>query len=489
MFDDVGIFLKGIWSKVKIPALVLFIAYYATKKFGQMSMIGGMLPVVFIGFLIGGILIFRNPKSTLYLAVFMGHWVAQLGRYVPGPFGLTIDGLLALGLVFWLWNWDKKYLDRLKTPEFIAIAIWTLYTWLEIVNPISPGPVAWFYAMRGISLYYILTFVVAVGLFKGPNDLRVLFQLMIPLALLSVWMAVRQNAFGMNAAEMRWLMTGPITQHFIRGKMRVFSYMSDASTYGAYASYITTVFGIFAAYTGKMKHRFFYIFLALSSFYGMMLSGSRGPLGIVAFGGMVYLILSKRVALAATGGGLGLGFFVFLKYTTILQGNYNVARLRSALDPNDASLMVRKAKEAILAVYMRDKPIGGGIGSAGMWGERFAPGSFLAETPTDGLYSRIWMETGIIGLYLYLAVFLVLIVMMGYRLWNMPESLFRQRALGLYCGFVGMVGASYVNELITQIPLSLLAYMTPAFIMSERYWREEGVSFEDPPLPEKPPRD
>jgi hypothetical protein len=67
-------------------------------------------------------------------------------------------------------------------------------------------------------------------------------------------------------------------------------------------------------------------------------------LAIIGVGGMLYLIMSKKLGITIFGSAMGGGFFVFLKYTTILQGNYNVARLRSALDPNDASLLIRKAK-------------------------------------------------------------------------------------------------------------------------------------------------
>jgi len=291
----------------------------------------------------------------------------------------------------------------------------------------------------------------------------------------------------MNEYEMRWLLSGPIRTHFLRGKMRVFSLLADASTFGAYAAYIATIFGVLAAYPGRLKGRFLFIILALLNFYAMMLSGSRGPLAIIGVGGMLYLIMSKKLGVTIFGSVMGGGFFVFLKYTTILQGNYNVARLRSALDPNDASLLVRKAKEAMLSVYMANKPIGGGIGSAGMWGERFAPGSFLANTPTDGLYSRIWMETGIVGLYLYLGVFAVLTVYMGYRLWNLPNGLLKQKVVAMYCGFVGLLVASYVNELITQVPISIISYTTPALVILLHHWHKTGVDITDGPQEERPP--
>jgi cell division protein FtsW (lipid II flippase) len=221
----------------------------------------------------------------------------------------------------------------------------------------------------------------------------------------------------------------------------------------------------------------------------MMISGSRGPLAIIGVGGMVYLIMSKRVAIASVGAVVGGGLYAFLRYTTILQGNYNVARLRSAFDPNDASMLVRKAKEAVLSVYMADKPIGGGIGSAGLWGERFAPGSFLANTPTDGLYSRIWMETGIIGLYLYLGLILFLVGIMGYRLWFLPEGKVKQVLLAMYSGFIGVVVASYVNEILGQLPLSIICYSTPALILLVEHWYKQGINIEDPPADPSPPLD
>lgn len=488
MFKDVYIVLKGLVQRYFLPGLALLIGLFMAKTLGAQNIPKAALPVAGIIGVSSILCLFYFPRLMLFSAMSVGFFIAHLGRIgVTLPVGLSIDGLLALAIVVLMVQGEKGSFQHLKKPEFIAIFIWIGYTIVEIANPRSPGPVAWFYAMRSISLYYVLTPIVAAGLIKTKRQMHFLVNMLIPLSLLLALVSLRQHYAGMNSYEMRWLLSGPIRTHFLRGKMRVFSMLADASTFGAYAAYIATIFGVIAAYPGRLKGRFLFIVFALLNFYAMMLSGSRGPLAIIGVGGMLYLIMSKRLGITVFGSVLGGGFFVFLKYTTILQGNYNVARLRSALDPNDASLLVRKAKEAMLSVYMRDKPIGGGIGSAGMWGERFAPGSFLANTPTDGLYSRIWMETGIIGLYLYLAVFAVLIVFMGYRLWNLPNGLLKQKMVALYCGFVGLTVASYANELITQVPISIISYTTPALVILLHHWHKKGIDITDGPLEERPP--
>jgi hypothetical protein len=490
MFRDVLLVLKGLFNRFWIIAVSLLIGYYIAKNLGHQSIFSGVLPVVGLGIACYVLVMFYYPKTIYISALLVGHLIAHIGRIAPGiPFGLSIDFLLAIGFGILLFGRRKMPFQHLNKPEFIAIFVWIGYTILEIANPISPGPIAWFYAMRPMSLYFILTPIVVCGFFNSPRDIKNLIYLFAPTAFILAIIAIRQDAFGMNSYEMDWLNSGPIRTHLLRGKMREFSLLADASTFGAYSAYMCLFFGVLAALPSKLPGRGFYIFLSLLSFYGLMLSGSRGPLAIVGIGGMIYLIMSKRAGIASAGAFVGGGFYVFLRYTTILQGNYNVARLRTAFDPNDASMLVRKAKEAVLSVYMADKPIGGGIGSAGLWGERFAPGSFLANTPTDGLYSRIWMETGIIGLYLYLGVIIVLVMMMGYRLWRLPEGTVKQVLLAMYSGFVGVAVASYVNEILGQLPLSIICYSTPALILLVEHWYKQGVNIEDPPSEASPPLD
>jgi hypothetical protein len=45
--------------------------------------------------------------------------------------------------------------------------------------------------------------------------------------------------------------------------------------------------------------------------------------------------------------------------------------------------------------------MGGGLGATGTWGQKFAPGSYLANFPPDSGYIRIAVELGWLGLIIF----------------------------------------------------------------------------------------
>jgi hypothetical protein len=57
----------------------------------------------------------------------------------------------------------------------------------------------------------------------------------------------------------------------------------------------------------------------------------------------------------------------------------------------------------------------------------------------------------------------------------------------MYCGFMGLVVASYVNELITQVPISIISYTTPALVILLHHCHKTGVDITDGPQEERPP--
>ena len=126
---------------------------------------------------------------------------------------------------------------------------------------------------------------------------------------------------------------------------------------------------------------------------------------------MVYLVMSKNFKILITGILLVGGFYYFMAFTQIGQGTYEIRRLRTAFTEGseDASMIVRTENKKKLRVYLADKPFGGGVASAGDWGKRFRPDSILANIATDSFYVRIWSETGIIGLLLFLTFFFILV--------------------------------------------------------------------------------
>ncbi len=289
--------------------------------------------------------------------------------------------------------------------------------------------------------------------------------------------SMKQVYIGLNHAEQMWLDAGAYKTHILFGKLRAFSFYSDAGQFGAAMGHILLICLILATGPFKLKQKLLYWALAIFFFWGMAISGTRGALFVPLSGIMCYLFLSKNFKILSIGIFIVATLFCILKFTKIGQSNYQVQRMRSALDPNDPSLQVRLENQKKLSVYLSSRPLGGGIGSAGYWGQRFSPGTFLAETPTDSWYVRIWAETGIIGLYVHLAVIFSFIISGVFLIFKMNNNIqLRQIAIALFSGFVGVAFASYGNQVIGQTPTSVVVFMSLGFVWLTYKWDELNVN-------------
>ena len=162
---------------------------------------------------------------------------------------------------------------------------------------------------------------------------------------------------------------------------------------------------------------------------------------------------------------MGIGIFVFFAHTTILNNNAEVRRMRTAFDPNDASLQVRLANQRKLAGYLSSRPFGGGIGSTGNWGQRFTPHTFLANTATDSWFVAIWADTGIVGLYLHLFILFYTLVTGAYNvMFKLKDEVLKGQIAAIVCGMFGIMGASYGNGVFGQFPTCILMYTGMAFM-------------------------
>lgn len=441
----------------------LFIGYLISISDPKVGLLLPVLPVI-LALLI---LSFQKYEFVLYGLIILAFSIAGLSRYFPGvPYGLGVDALLVLSFLTIIFHsrigWDKR---NFKNVYVLALLIWLLFSFLQLGNSLAPSKAAWFYANRGLSFYPLMISITALFVFhKKPRAIEWFLAIWAFLSVLGTLWGMKQLFLGVSFTEQQWLDAGAASTHVLFGRLRVFSFFSDAAQFGANQAHTSLVFGLIALYPGKMRFRWLYLFVAVITLYGMMISGTRGALAIPAIGGLTYLIMTRNFKIVIIGILLGLGAFGFLKYTSIGQSNYQINRMRTALDSDDPSLRVRKERLAVLGGYLADKPLGGGIGSAGFWGKRFSPGSFLAEIGTDGHYTRIWMETGIIGLWLYILMLISMIGYFGVVLWKLPNSGLRQIYIGFYSGFVGICLASYTNGLLTQIPTGPLVFMSLAFI-------------------------
>lgn len=465
--------LKGIL--LLLLSVVLGILFW---KGGLAMMIG--LACLPIGLAVVGLLIAR-PRLGLWSMFIFSFFANGITRYIDGPFGLGVDIILLItGLGILFRTSEDLEAPGIKNPLMFGILIWFSYCVVEIANPEARSIEAWFYDIRGVSLYFVATVPLAFMLIYRENDLDTFVKIWFGLSLFASFWGIKQLLFGVDACENRWLELGAKSTHVLFGKLRIFSFYSDAGQFGAAQAHAAVVSGILAMGPATRKRKLYYLIICLFSLYGMSISGTRGALFILVTGFAIYFLLSNNLKIIIPGAIAGLLAFGVLKYTSIGQQNDQIRRMRTALDPNDASLQARLINQAKLKVYLASRPLGGGLGSAGSWGQRFSPGTFLANTPLDSWYVKIWATTGVVGLTLYVGMLLFFIINRFIFLFKLHDPVLKQKLAALFAGFFGVCFASYGNQIFGQFPTGPCIYLSLVYLfLGETFLKKRALKKAD----------
>ena len=408
------------------------------------------------------------PQIGFYALFIQSFVILGLSRYLPASWGLTVDGLLLLMYASLFFKSFKREVpwEKAKNDLSLLAVVWYSYILFQIVNPEAASRIAWFYGMRGLGLYMLLIIPLVFLLFDKRRHLNAFFLIWGVMSLLGTLKGAQQLLFGIDPWEQAWLNAGAAETHVLFGKLRVFSFYSDAGQFGASQAHTGVVFGILAL---SQKPRFwlraFYITVALAGFYGMFISGTRGAIAVPIVGGALYFLLRKNVYVMVAGAVLGALFIGFFKFTTIGNNVDQIRRMRTAFDPQDPSLQVRLENQRRFRHYLATRPIGGGVGSTGGLGREFSPNTFLAQTPTDSWYVMIWAELGIVGLILHLFLLFYILVKACYlAMFKIRDDWIRTATTAMACGMFGIMAASYGNAILGQFPTAVLIYTSMAFM-------------------------
>ncbi len=456
------------YLKKPLPVLVLLSVVLTTAHLtatkGLVAGIGIMVipfAIIYLGAL------FVNPRIGVITVLIFNFFVLGIGRYIPMTWGLLMDGIMVLmylALFFKAFRIKVPW-NRAASQLTILSSVWFGYAIFQIVNPEAVSIAAWFYAMRGLSLYMWLFIPLVFILFNKPKDLRLFFVIWGVLSLLATAKGMQQLIFGVDPFEQAWLDAGGDVTHILFGKLRIFSFYSDAGQFGAAQGHAGVVFGVLALFAKNRKFQIFCAIVCLAGLLGMMISGTRGAIAVPAAGGMMFIIIRKHMPSIVLGVLAGVSIFVFFKYTTIGNDNDQIRRMRTAFDPNDASLQVRLENQAKLKGYLASRPFGGGIGSTGNWGKRFSPNTFLANTATDSWFVAVWADTGIVGLYLHLFILFFVLITGAYNvMYKIRDGWLKGQIAALVCGMFGIMAASYGNGIFGQFPTCILMYAGMVFM-------------------------
>lgn len=461
--------LKEVITSALMSMMALMLGYLIGKSGLSAAMILIAIPflLAFLSF------IFINPRFGLLAVVHYSFIVNGLNRFLPSgiPFGLGADALLLITLIATVFKASREQGSRAGSWVFYLALVWLLYTVMEIFNPEANNKEAWFYAVRGYSLYEIMMIPLVLIWMGERKDLELFLKVIVIWAVIAAFYGFKQNLLGITPGEQKWLDEGGSITHFIHGRLRIFSFYSDAGQFGANMAHIALMCLIFATSSGTVQSRKKWYWIAFGIiFWGYALSGSRGPLFVIIAGCALYLFLLGNFRILVLGGIIGGLVFGVLKYTHIGDGNYQIHRMRTALDPNDASLMVRVENQKKLKVYLASRPIGAGIGTGGSWGQRFYKGRWLSDVALDSWYVKIWVETGIIGLIIHLVHLLAVLFVGVFNTYRIRDQQLRTQMIAICAGYFGIIVASYGNQLFGQFPTGTIMYFSMVYMFICRKW-------------------
>jgi len=420
-----------------------------------------------------------NPRIGFVSVLVANYFAIGLSRYIPAPVGLTVDALLFLTLLAVIFSQFNQKVEwkNAGTDYTYFVIIWFAMTLFQLINPEAVSREAWFYAMRGQAFYLVLTVPLVYLVFNKPRDLQLLITLCAWFTLLAVAKGLMQKYMGVDRWEQVWLnQPGNRSTHILFGQLRVFSFYSDAGTFGGSMGYFGVIFTVLGIHEDVKRRKYFYYIVAIAALYAMLISGTRSAIAAPIMGFALYTILSKRFKVMFLVGSILFVIFFILKYTMIGQGNYDIRRMRSAFAEDNASLNVRQENRKLFAEYLQTRPFGGGIGSSGNWGLRFSPGTFLAETATDGWYIQIWAEQGIVGITFYLIMivyfFAKSVFLIFFRL-KKPENI--HKAIAFVSGMAGLMVTSYSASSLGQMPNTIIVAASVTLISLMPKWEKNEL--------------
>ncbi|MGL4292536.1 MAG: O-antigen ligase family protein [Bacteroidales bacterium] len=431
------------------------------------ALLATLIPV--IGLI--GIMILKNPRLLFYLLFVINYFILGINRYhtIEGV-SVLIDILIFSMLVILMihsYLYQSITWSNLKNPLVIGMICWAIYCGLEIANPTASFE-GWVLS-RTLILNGLLIALLANILLTEYRHLRILFILFAVFTILAIIKTLTQRYIGFDYAEQRWLSEGGAKTHIIQAGVRYFSFFTDAGNLGSNMGAASILFGIIGFYCKNKGYKIILYALCIAASYAMLLSGTRGAIIVPLAGIALFTLISKKFTLMITSGFLLLSIYVFFAFTHIGQDNANIRRMRSAFSPTeDASFNVRKDNQQKLATYLKNRPFGEGLGLSGVENQRISH-RYTTSIPTDSWYVKIWVETGIVGLILYISILFVTFAYAGYQImFQISDTELRGYLTGLLCAIFGLSISAYGNAFWGQFPTHILVFTGMAILMNAR---------------------
>lgn len=439
--------------------VALFIGFFTIESQYMAPLLLAMVSIIFVYL----IFLFRSPRIGLITLIIYCFTIGIFAREIGGlPYGMGIDLLLVLTWIASLFFYKKEHFAIVKNDLCLLFLLWFILSFLEVANPAGASVMGWLQEIRSVALYPALLIPLSFVIFNKEKDLDLFIRMILILALIAALNGIKQINIGLSAGEQRFLDQGGYITHMIFGKLRAFSFY-DAGQFGAFEAVFVVIGMVLGLGAANFWHKITYITIAGICGYGMLLSGTRGAFFALIVAAICAIFLTKNFKILLIGTLFLVAFYGVLRYTSIGSNYYEINRFRTSIDPNDPSLNVRFGTQRVLREYMSSRPFGGGLGVLGAFSS-YNQDKFLSTVQPDSYWVKIWAMYGIVGLVIYFGMMMYIMGKCCGIVWNIQDNQLRVKLIAILSAAVGIFFCSYGNEVINNMPSSLIVCISFALV-------------------------
>lgn len=453
--------LSDLNKQIVFVFFALLISVLISVMTFKTEMIGSIFLVFIFAVVVYLIFLFKSPRLGLITVViysFLSGFIVR--EFIEIPSGI-FEAILIIAWVAIIVKYKEWSL--IKNDLSALMLIWFVISFMEVVNPAGASIDGWMAEFRSIALYPLLITLLGFMVIKTNKNLNYFIILFLILALLACLNGIKQQHLGLSASEQAFLDSGGASTHLLWGKLRVFSFY-DAAQFGSSQAQFAIISIILAFGNFKLWKRIVLLGIACLFLYGMLISGTRGVIIVIVIGAFTAIVLSKNYKTLIIGSFFMLSFLGGLKYTHIGDSNYEIYRLRSALNPKDASLNVRFSSQELFREYLKTRPFGGGLGVTGHFGHAFNSDKYLSTIEPDSFWVKVWVMYGIVGFVFWFCMYMYIIGKGWGIVWNIKNDKLRIKLIALLSGATGIFFCSYGNEIMNIMPSLLVVVLSLVMI-------------------------
>lgn len=441
-----------------------------------MTATGNSLAVVYILAAVAGIFVvmlaIRYPYEIfimLTVAVFFISLPARaLNTEIPVSTGIEV--VVAVMFLISLTVVQPHKGNFFKAPASIGLLLILIYCIIQLFNPEMLSKAGWTFYMRRLATF-IMIYVSAYRLLNTEKRIMQFLSVWFFMVVITALYGCYQQVFGLLPFEVRYLSENEHVYriYFQSGNIRKFSILSDPTQFGLLCAISAIFFFIISLNMKKFSQKIWCWVGLIICIAGMLFSGTRTALIVLPASLLLYgmLTISKRSTLI----GLGIVSMALMAFLFVPTDNKVLNRMRSAVNPSDASLQVRDINRNYIQPYIYQHPIGGGVLTSGVLGMRFNKEHVLAGFPPDSGFLQAAIELGWIGYALTLLVYFLMMYQGVHFFFLFSWQEHRKTKIliaAIICSLFGLVVTQYAQVTIGQFPGAYFYYAGLAIILKLR---------------------